>query len=188
MPSFIPSSSSSLSFSSSSPSFGCESFSSPGILTVLLCLFSSFHLQFQLEFSVRKVKRKKGEKKEEKKKLPQPRKGWDLLCGRVWEEWGREGSEGIAGSKRRGCWTAGGKRGCRSGGRRESLLSSIFTGSELLNWELELERVPKTLQIQLHLERVDKEREAGWREKYETKASGEWYESRSTYSCYKSKY
>lgn len=44
---------------------------------------------------------------------------------------------------------------------RESHLPSIFTGSELLNWELELERVPKTLQIQLHLERVDKEREGG---------------------------
>lgn len=35
---------------------------------------------------------------------------------------------------------------------RESLLPSIFTGSELLKRELELERVPKTLQIQLHLD------------------------------------
>lgn len=38
------------------------------------------------------------------------------------------------------------------GEERESLLPSIFTGSELLKRELELERVPKTLQIQLHLE------------------------------------
>lgn len=53
-----------------------------------------------------------------------------------------------------------GKRGFLLGAEegRESHLPSIFTGSELLNWELELERVPKTLQIQLHLERVDKER------------------------------
>lgn len=40
----------------------------------------------------------------------------------------------------------------RLGEERESLLPSIFTGSELLKRELELERVPKTLQIQLHLE------------------------------------
>ncbi len=50
-----------------------------------------------------------------------------------------------------------GKGRCRSQERRESLFPSIFTGGELLNWELELEWVPKTLQIQLHLER-----EAGW--------------------------
>lgn len=31
----------------------------------------------------------------------------------MWEEWGREGSEGITGDKRGGSWTAGGKRGCR---------------------------------------------------------------------------
>lgn len=71
---------------------------------------------------------------------------------------------------------------------RESHLPSIFTGSELLNWELELERVPKTLQIQLHLERVDKERGRGWRGKHEMKASGERHESRSRHSCYKSEY
>lgn len=41
----------------------------------------------------------------------------------------------------------------------ESLLPSIFTGSELLNRELELERVPKTLQIQLHLETKKEETE-----------------------------
>lgn len=40
---------------------------------------------------------------------------------------------------------------------RESPLPSIFTGSELLNGELELERVPKTLQIQLHLGRENEE-------------------------------
>lgn len=46
----------------------------------------------------------------------------------------------------------------------ESLLPSIFTGSELLNRELELERVPKTLQIQLHLETKNEEteREITW--------------------------
>lgn len=38
--------------------------------------------------------------------------------------------------------------------RRESLFPSILTGGELLNRELELEWVPETLQIQLHLERV----------------------------------
>lgn len=42
--------------------------------------------------------------------------------------------------------------GCREGRRGAgSHLQSIFTGSELLNWELELERVSETLQIQLHL-------------------------------------
>lgn len=45
--------------------------------------------------------------------------------------------------------------GRREGGREGSHLPSIFTGSELLNWELELERVPETLQIQLHLEREE---------------------------------
>lgn len=46
----------------------------------------------------------------------------------------------------------------------ESLLPSIFTGSELLNRELELERVPKTLQIQFHLEtkKEETEREITW--------------------------
>lgn len=42
-------------------------------------------------------------------------------------------------------------RGERGQGGEGSHLPSIFTGSELLNWELELERVPETLQIQLHL-------------------------------------
>lgn len=67
-----------------------------------------------------------------------------------------------------GCRTAGGRRGFaffffledgkswgEEGGREGSHLPSIFTGSELLNWELELERVPETLQIQLHLEREE---------------------------------
>lgn len=52
-------------------------------------------------------------------------------------------------------------RGERWKGLREeergSPLPSIFTGSELLNGELELERVPKTLQIQLHLGRKNEE-------------------------------
>lgn len=43
------------------------------------------------------------------------------------------------------------KEGCRSREKRESLFLSIITGGELLNWELELERISKTLQIQLHL-------------------------------------
>ena len=56
-----------------------------------------------------------------------------------------------------GCWTAGGRRErlqeLRE--RRESLFPSIFfTGGELLDWELELQRVPETPQIQLHLERA----------------------------------
>lgn len=80
------------------------------------------------------------------------------------------------------------KRGCRSWERRESLLSSIFTGSELLNWELELEWVPKTLQIQLHLEGWIRRERQGGGEKCERRASGEWNESRSACSCYKSKY
>lgn len=40
---------------------------------------------------------------------------------------------------------------------RESLLPSVFTGSELLYWELKLEWVPKTLKIQFHLESMDKQ-------------------------------
>lgn len=49
----------------------------------------------------------------------------------------------------------GGKGWGEERGREGSHLPSIFTGSELLNWELELERVPETLQIQLHLEREE---------------------------------
>lgn len=62
------------------------------------------------------------------------------------KSWGQTGVEGVL--------HRGGKNGCRSREWRKSLLPSIFTGAELLNWELELERVPKTLQIQLHLESV----------------------------------
>lgn len=52
-------------------------------------------------------------------------------------------------------FSEGGKGWGEERGREGSHLPSIFTGSELLNWELELERVPETLQIQLHLEREE---------------------------------
>lgn len=38
---------------------------------------------------------------------------------------------------------------------------SIFSFRELLNWELELERVSKALQVQLHLDREDRLNMAG---------------------------
>lgn len=103
-------------------------------------------------FQVRKVKNRV--EKKEGGKLPRSRKGWD---SEVWEEKGM--SEELE--------VKGGDGGSRREERLlelreeegESLLPSIFTGSELLKRELELERVPKTLQIQLHLETQNEETE-----------------------------
>lgn len=75
------------------------------------------------------------------------------LEGRGTSRWEEEGAGRGAGrvmdGRRKEWWVGVGVWGGQGG--EGSHLPSIFTGSELLNWELELERVPETLQIQLHL-------------------------------------
>lgn len=92
-------------------------------------------MQFQLEISVRKVTKKiKGNKRKKKEGKLTPtveKKGWDY-----WEWEVKRRRDGRKGKGRRER-----ERERESRERRESLFPSIFTGAELLDWELELQGV-----------------------------------------------